>query len=177
MTSQTSYTNDLTDPRAAPVSMAKLVSSLVAIGSPRWWPTKVLAVMPPCSGGAVGESVAVAGGGDDVGVVAEPVEQRDGGGLVGQEPSPVLERAVRADGDGASFVAGGDEAEQELAAGVIERGEADLVDDDEVVAAHGFDGFADGVVGDGAVEVLDEFDGGEVADLVAGGRRRLGRGR
>jgi hypothetical protein len=30
----------------------------------------------------VGESVAVAGGGDDVGVVAEPVEQRDCGGLV-----------------------------------------------------------------------------------------------
>ena len=30
------------------------------------------------------------------------------------------------------------------------------------------DGAADGVVGDGAVEVLDELDGGEVADLVAG---------
>ena len=46
------------------------------------------------AGGAVGEAVAVAGGGDDVGVVAEPVEQADGGGLVGQEASPVLERAV-----------------------------------------------------------------------------------
>jgi hypothetical protein len=42
-------------------------------------------------GGAVGEPVAVAGGGDDVGVVAEPVEQADGGGLVGQEAAPVLE--------------------------------------------------------------------------------------
>ena len=30
------------------------------------------------------------------------------------------------------------------------------------------DGSADGVVGDGAVEVLDELDGGEVADLVSG---------
>ena len=30
-------------------------------------------------------------------------------------------------------------------------------------------GAADGVVGDGAVEVLDEFDGGEVADLEPGG--------
>ncbi len=74
-----------------------------------------------------------------------------------------------ADRDGSSFVAGGDEAEQQLAAGVVEWGEADFVDDDQVVAADGFDGFADGVVGDGAVEVLDEFDGGEVADLVAGG--------
>ena len=29
------------------------------------------------------EAVAVAGGGDDVGVVAEPVEERNGGWLVG----------------------------------------------------------------------------------------------
>ena len=72
------------------------------------------------------------------------------------------------DGEGSSFVGGGDDPEQELAAGVVEGCEADLVDDDQVVAAHGFDGFADGVVGDGAVEVLDELDGGEVADLVAG---------
>ena len=68
---------------------------------PRWWPTEVLAGGQRKSsrsgllaGGAVGEPVAVAGGGDDVGVVAEPVEQRDGGGLVGQEAAPVFERAV-----------------------------------------------------------------------------------
>jgi hypothetical protein len=42
-------------------------SSLVANKSPR--------VSCLLSGGAVGESVAIAGGGDDVGVVAEPVEQ------------------------------------------------------------------------------------------------------
>ncbi len=33
--------------------------------------------------GAVGEAVAVADGGDDVGVVAEPVEEAHGGWLVG----------------------------------------------------------------------------------------------
>jgi hypothetical protein len=49
---------------------------------------------------------------------------------------------------------------------VVERGEADFVDDDQVVAADGFDGFADGVVGDSAVEVFDEIDRCEVADLV-----------
>jgi hypothetical protein len=48
-------------------------------------------------------------------------------------------------------------------------GEADLVDDDQVVAADLFDGSSDGVVGDGAPEVFDELDGGEVADPVAGG--------
>ena len=39
----------------------------------------------------MGEPVAVAAGGDDVGVVAEPVEQTDGGGLVGEEAAPVVE--------------------------------------------------------------------------------------
>ncbi len=29
--------------RPQPVSTAKLMSSLVAIGGPRWWPTRVLA--------------------------------------------------------------------------------------------------------------------------------------
>ena len=41
------------------------------------------------AGGAVGEPVAVAGGGgDDVGVVAEPVEQADGGWQVREEAGP-----------------------------------------------------------------------------------------
>ena len=80
---------------AAPQSMCgvngQVVVLAVAIGGPRWWPSKVLALVLLSAGGAVGEPVAVAGGGDDVGVVAEPVEQRHGGGLVGQEASPVLE--------------------------------------------------------------------------------------
>lgn len=40
------------------------------------------------AGGAVNESVAVAG--DDDGAVTEPVAQADHGGMVGQEVSPVL---------------------------------------------------------------------------------------
>ena len=58
---------------------------------PRWWPGEsprgwlfgggegVLVL----ASGSVFESVAVAGGGDDVGVVAEAVEEADGGWLVG----------------------------------------------------------------------------------------------
>lgn len=41
---------------------------------------------------------------------------------------------------------------------MIEGREADLVDDDEVVAAELLDRLADGVVGGGAVAVLDEID-------------------
>ena len=72
------------------------------------------------------------------------------------------------DAEGAAFVGGGDEPEQQLGAGVVERGEADLVDDDQVVAEQGVDDLADGVVGQAAVEGLDEVGGGEVADPVPG---------
>jgi hypothetical protein len=95
------------------------------------------------------------------------VEQADGGGVLGQEPAPLVERPVRADAQGTPFVGGGDEPEQQLGAGVVEWCEADLVDDDQVVAEQGVDEAADGVVGQAAVEGLDEVGGGEVADLVA----------
>ena len=49
------------------------MSSLAANKSPRVWLSQV---MSSVASGAVGEAVAVAGGGDDVGVVAEPVDHR-----------------------------------------------------------------------------------------------------
>ena len=107
-------------------------------------------------------------GDDDGGVVQEPVEDADGGGLLGQESAPLLEGPVRADGQGSAFVGAGDEPEQQLGAGVVERGEAEFVEDDQVDAQQGFDDLADGVVGQAAVEGFDEVGGGEVADLVPG---------
>lgn len=56
-----------------------------------------------------------------------------GGGVFGQEVSPLVEGPVRADAKGAAFLGGG-EPEQQLGAGVIERGEADFVDDDQIGA-------------------------------------------
>ena len=53
----------------------------------------------------------------DVGVVQEPVEQADGGGVFGQEPAPGFEGPVGGDSQGAAFVGGGDEPEQQLGAG------------------------------------------------------------
>ena len=69
---------------------------------PRVWPRAVLAgghrkssrLGLLSAGGAVAEPVAVAAGGDDVGVVAEPIEERHGGRLIGQELAPLVERAV-----------------------------------------------------------------------------------
>ena len=88
--------------------------------------------------------------------------------MLGQEPAPLVEGPVAGDAQRAAFVGGGDEAEQQLGAGVIERGEADFVDDDQVVAEQGVDDAADGVVGQAAVEGLGQVGGGEVADLVPG---------
>ena len=56
------------------------------------------------------------------------------------------------DAQGAAFVGGGDEPEQQLGAGVVQRREPDFVDHDEVVAEQGVDDPADGVVGQAAVE-------------------------
>src|SRR5262249_56588810 len=65
--------------------------------------------------------------------------------------------------------AGGDEPEQQLGAGVVQRREPDLVDDDEIMSEQGVDDAADGVVGHATVELFDEFGGGQVAHLVPGG--------
>jgi hypothetical protein len=100
-------------------------------------------------------------------VVEEPVEQRDGGGVLGQEAAPFLERPVAGDAEAASLVGGGDEAEEQLRAGVVERGEADLVDEQEVETQQRVDLLADAVVGEAAVELLDELVGAQ-ADAQAG---------
>jgi len=73
-------------------------------------------------------AVGVAVGDDDVGVVEQPVQEADGGGVLGQEPAPLVEWPVAGHAQGAAFVGGRDDAEQQLGAGVVQRGEADFVD-------------------------------------------------
>ena len=72
-----------------------------------------------------------------VGTVQQPVQQADGGGVLGQEPAPRLEGPVAGDAQGAAFIGGRHHAEQQLRAGVIQQGEPDPVDQDEVVAEPG----------------------------------------
>ena len=56
-------------------------------------------------------------------MVKEPVEQADGGGVLGQEPAPGFEGPVAGDAQRAAFAGGRDHAEQQLRAGVIQRRE------------------------------------------------------
>src|SRR3954464_12256668 len=135
------------------------------VPTPRGWSVGLACAS---SGSGLLHPVGVAVGDDDVAVVQEPVEQADGGGVFGQEAAPGFERPVRADAQGAAFVGGGDESEQQLGAGVVERGEAEFVADDQVVAQQGVDDPSDGVVGQGPVEGLDQVGCGEVPDLVPG---------
>lgn len=58
-----------------------------------------------------------------------------------------------------------------MGSGVVERCEPELVEQDQVVAEQGVDGLADGVVGESAVEGLDDVGGGEVPDPVPVGDR------
>ena len=96
-------------------------------------------------------------------MVQEAVEEADGGGVFGEEPAPLVEGPVAGDPERHPLVGGGDEPEEELGTGVVERGEADLVDDDEVGPEQLFDHLADRVVGETPVEGLDELGGTEVA--------------
>jgi hypothetical protein len=121
-----------------------------------------------CPGAGLAHAERLSFGDHHDGVVQEAVQEADGGSVLGQEPAPLLEGPVGADAEGAALVGSGDEPEQQLGAGVVEWREPDLVDDDEVGTQDGLDDAADGVVGQPAVERLDELGGGEVADPVAG---------
>ena len=77
---------------------------------------------PPCntsSGLGLTHSERLPLGDDDHAVVDETVEQAGGGGVLGQESSPVLEGEVRGDTEGPSLVGGSHETEQQLAAGQV----------------------------------------------------------
>src|ERR1700729_4450005 len=91
-------------------------------GGPRWGPGKrprpsgwlVLLRSGSSFGSGFAHAVGVAVGDHDAGVVQQPVEEADGGGVLGQEPAPGFEGPVAGDAQGAAFVGGGDNAEQQL---------------------------------------------------------------
>lgn len=62
------------------------------------------------------------------------VKDAHGGGLLGQESPPCSKGPVGGDRDRPAFLGCGDEPEAQLGSGVVERGEADLVEDDQLVA-------------------------------------------
>jgi hypothetical protein len=84
---------------------------------------------------AVLEAVAVALEGDDFGVVDEPVDHGGGDDLVAEDLAPAAERLVAGDDERGAFVAAADELEEQVRGLGLERDVADLVDDQQRVAA------------------------------------------
>ena len=81
---------------------------------------------------ALFEAIAFAVHLEDVDVVGEPVEERAGEALRAEHLGPLVERQVGGDQDRAALVALGENLEQQLGAGLGERHETQLVDDEEL---------------------------------------------
>src|SRR5438477_2453198 len=73
------------------------------------------------AGAALAESVALAFERDHGRVVDEPVDQGGSDHRVAEDLAPLLEAAVRGDGDRAAFVAAGDESEEQVGGLAFER--------------------------------------------------------
>ena len=80
------------------------------------------------------------------------------------------------DAEAAALVGGGHETEEELGARVVERREAQVVAEHQIGAQKALDEPPDAVVGETAVERLDERGGGEVAHPEAGLDRGVAEG-
>ena len=68
--------------------------------------------------------------------MGQPIEQRAGEALGAEGLGPLVERQVAGDQGAAALVALGGQLEQQLGAGLGEWHEAELVDDQELVAGH-----------------------------------------
>src|SRR5947209_5212866 len=97
----------------------------------------------------------------------QAIEERNRGRLHGQEMAPLLEWPVAGHAQAAPLIGGGHETEQQLATRVIQRSEAELVDQQQLVAQESADHLAHRVVGQTAVQGLDQVSGDQVADLHA----------
>jgi hypothetical protein len=114
------------------------------------------------------ETVGVAFEGDDFCVVHEPVDRGGGDDVVAEHFAPAAEGLVAGDDQGGAFVAGGHQLEDQVGGFGFEGDVADLVDDEQRVAADP-DEFlleASGVVGHG--EPGDPLGGGGEQHAVAG---------
>jgi hypothetical protein len=99
---------------------------------------------------------------DDDRVMQQAIEKRSRRGLNRQEVTPLLEWPVARQTQAAMFIRGGHETEQQLGTGLIQGCEAQLIDQDQVVAEYGVDELANGIVGESAIEGLDQIGGDEI---------------
>ncbi len=98
-----------------------------------------------------------------VAMVQEPVEHPDRGGALRQEAAPGFERPARSDAQLLASIGGCDEPGQQMCAGVIQGREPELESGDEASRRSGVSMTLPTLLSaKPAVEVLDQFSGGEV---------------
>ena len=117
---------------------------------------------------SVFEAVGVAAQVDDFGVVDEAVDHRGSDDVVAEDLAPASEGLVAGDDEGGSFVAGGDELEEQVRGLGFERDVADLVDDQQRVASEAAQLVLQAAVVVGAGEAVDPLGGGREQDPVPG---------
>lgn len=98
---------------------------------------------------------------DHVRMMDEPIEDGRSDRIIIEDLAPILERAVGGEDHGALFVTVGHDLEEKVGAILVERQEAQLIDDEEFRRAETVDGARKGVIGLGGGEGVDEIGGGD----------------
>ena len=84
---------------------------------------------------SVGAAVTGSAGHEDIGVLGEPVEESGGELVVAEDAIPLAEGEIGRDDGGGALVTRGEDVEEQLAAGLLERDEAELVEQQKRCAA------------------------------------------
>ena len=130
------------------------------------------AVLLAAAGLAGAEPVGLGAGFEDAGVEGDPVDDGGDEAGVGEDGAPFAEGQVGGDGDGGSFLALGDDLEEQLAAAAVDLDVAEFVEQQQVQASVAADDAGQCALVGGFGELVDELGGGDVADpaaLLAGG--------
>jgi site-specific DNA recombinase len=107
-------------------------------------------------------------GADQLGVVDEPVDHRDGDGVVAEDLAPGRERLVRGDDQAGALVAARDEREHQVGGLGVERDVAHLVDHQQRDEGEPPEFLVEAVLALGLGEPGDPLGGGLEEDPVAG---------
>ena len=99
--------------------------------------------------------------------MGEAIEDSAGKTLRSEDLGPFVEGQVRGDDDRAALVALRDDLEQEFGPGLGERNEAELVDEEKVLAGEGLLQTLQAAVIDRLDQLVNQSGGGREADLQA----------
>lgn len=100
-------------------------------------------------------------------MVHEPVHGGEGHRRVGEDAVPIAEGLICRDGDGASFVSGTDQFEQDACFGLVLGDVGEVIENDQVVFVEAGDGGLEGKFAARDLQFLDEIGGAGEEDAPA----------